>query len=613
MASFPELIPNASADSNSPSKPHLVEYYQRLGDWCDQAFEESSAEQQEVPEIRQISDALDYLLGMQWKESMPSYRAKPVSNELLSNFWETIGLLTDIKPMFNISAIGAEDQYSKVQGILNKLARGWTGSSGFERRVAFATMFGMLTTAPVKLYWNPFARGTSGDPSDGDITMEVLPAKSLLRLGMGEDPQEDELNIYRRVRTLNWFKRAYPRMGKLVPPEEAKSKYTVDVQTPINVMPQLFENLSPAMKRMMGAGEKANGQSIYPKAECREYWMIDDTVNESRNTIWMGPERAAWGYWVKPGQKMYPRGRLIVRANKVILYDEPNPYYHRKKPFSLLGLYAVPWQNYAMSVISPWMRQQDILNQMMAGLLQCVKKAVNPPLLASKQTIHPEALRAIDASKPNLKVSYNGMSGSVPTWGNPPNIPTYVMQVLADIRKSMRQMSGAAAMDDATSKKQIPGGDTLDRITFAKNTPIRFMGRSLEACLDEIGEMWVANALQFYTAEKRTELLGAAGLAKEDMEPQEGSLMPEGIDSEAYVRKFKFKCDKGTLLNVQKQERLQIAFALRKNHDLSRAGLYRFLDWNVNLKQIEEELAEEAKIMAAAQAAAGVKPGAKKK
>jgi hypothetical protein len=615
VATFPELIPNASGDDNSPSQKYLVDYYTKMGDYLDQAYEEASAEQEDVPEIRQIGQALDYLMGMQWKESMPSYRAKPVTNEMLSNFWETIGLLSDLKPMFNISQTGGEGDYSHISSILNKCAKGWAVLNKFEYHMAFCIMFGMLTTAPAKIYWNPFARGDSGDPSDGDITFEAIPAKSFLRLGINkiDELNDDELCIYRRVRTLNWLKRAYPTMGKLVPPEQHRSKYTVDVQTPLNVMPTLFENLSPAAKRLVGAGEKSNQLSVFPKAECREFWLKDDSINDSRNKIWMGPRGAAWGYWVDPGKKMYPRGRLIIRANKVTLYDEPNPYFHRKRPFALLGLNAVPWQQYAMSVISPWMSQQDILNQLMAGVVQCVKKAINPALLASRQAISAEALRAIDASKPNLKISYNGMSGQVPTWQQPPNIPAYVMQTQDTIRRDMRRMSGSAAMDEALGKKQMAGGDTLDRITFSKTTPIRFMGRNLEYFIDEVGNLFIGTALQFYDAAKRSEMIGVKGLTREDLVPEAGSLLQKDIDSESFIRRFSNKSDKGTLLNVQRQDRIQISFALRKNKDLSREGLFRQLDWNIDTAQNDAELQKEAEMAAAAMAAAGVKPGAKKK
>lgn len=597
---------------NTREKPNLQEYYRRLSSWCDAAVEEGVSMQQDVPEIREISNAIDYLLGLQWKEQMPSYRARPVSNELLANFWETIGLLTDVKPMFHVSDIGNDGKYSQIEDILNRLAIGWASTARFERGMAFSTMYGMLTTAPAKVYWNPLAKGDGGDYSDGDISFEALPANSILRLGAGDDIQDDECVIYRKVRTLEWIRRAYPRMGAYVQPEEAKSKYTVDVQAPVSVMPQLFQTLSPAAKRLIGSGhEKSMIQSIYPKAEVQEFWKKDSIVNESPNTIWMGPEKAPWGYWVKPGQMLYPRGRLIVRANGVTLWDEPNPYFHRKKPFALLGLYQVPWQMYAMSVLTPWMKQQDILNQILSGLLQCVKKAVNPSLLSPRSALSPEALKAIDASKPGLKVTYNAMAGSAPVWGQPPNVPSYVLQVYTTVMQAMKRGSGAAAMDEASGKKQVPGSSTLDRLTFSKTTNVRFMGRNLEGFTDEVGDLWAATALQFYDAGHRMELLGASGMAKEDYDDNPGTLIPAGFNSEAFVRRYRFKCDKGTLLNVQRQDRIQIGFALRKGKDLSRRKLYQLLDWNINQKENEEELMEEAKQMAGALAAAGVQPGHK--
>ena len=606
----PELLPHArNSSGDNPQFRFTADYYGRLSSWCDSAFDEAVAGQQDVPEIKEIQSSLDYLAGLQWKENMPSYRAKPVSNETLSMFWETVGLLTDVKPMFQISDMGGEGSYSQVESILNKMARGWAKQTSFERTLAFCTMFGMLTSAPAKIYWNPFAKGHSGDVTDGDIAFDFMPPSCLLRLGKGgDDIQQDECVIHRHMETLEWIKRAYPRMGVLVKPEERASKYTASTSS-VTVSPQFYPQLSGGMARMMGVGEKNSIESVYPKAEVREFWMKDATVNESGNVIWMGPEGAFWRYSVKPGQKLYPRGRVVIRANGVTLYDEPNPYFHRKFPFAVLGLYSVPWQAYAMSVVGPWCKQQDILNQIMAGVLMCVKKAISPALLAPRSAIHPEALRAIDSSKPNLKISIGPNSPTLPTWSQPPNIGTYPIPVYQMVLKSMREMSGASAMGDAMGKKQVPGGDTLDRITFSKTTPIRMMGRNIESFVNDVGMLWTADALQFYHAAHRMEMLGPKGLVKEDFDTNPGSLIPEGVNSEAFVRRYHFACDKGSLLNIQRQDKVQVAFALRKNHDLSRAGLYRLLDWNLNTKENDAELAEEAKMQAQAMAAAGVQPG----
>lgn len=614
MATYdlPETLPRP--EDSDKTLTGLQVYYKRLNYWCDSAEEEGKALQQDVPELREIENALDYLVGMQWKEAMPSYRAKPVSNEFLTMFWESVGLLTDIRPIFHIVDLASDGKFSQHQRVLNGLAKGWAKTTRFERTFAFCIMFGMLTSAPCKVYWDPFARGTSGDPWEGDIAMECLSPRSLIRLGDGSnDIQKDECTLYRRVRTLDWIRRAYPTMGKYVQAENAKSKYTVDVQAPAGVEPQFYPMMSPGMKRLIGIGETQSFDSVYPRAEVQEFWRNNDQINESGRIVEMGPKNAKWRYSVEPGKKLYPRGQVFVRANGIILYDQPSPYFHRRKPFAVLDLLGVPWQQYAMSVVQPWMKQQDILNQMMYGVLQTIKKATNPALMAAKNAINPAAMKAIDASKPGLKVTYSQNAPTPPQWQVPPVLPPYVLQTYGMILNSMKQSSGAAAVGDAMAKKQVPAGDSLEKITWAKNTPIRFMSRNSEAFLDDVGQLWLGDALQFYDAGHRMQLLGPAGLVKEDFDDDPASMIPDGIDSEAFVRRYHFGTEKGSLLGAQKQERTPIVFAMRKNHDLSRHQVFKFLDWNINEAENDAELQKEAEAMAKAQAAAGVAPGGKGK
>ena len=100
---------------------------------------------------------------------------------------------------------------------------------------------------------------------------------------------------------------------------------------------------------------------------------------------------------------------------------------------------------------------------------------------------------------------------------------------------------------------------------------------------------------------------------KEDFDDDPGSMIPDGIDSEAFVRSFHFGTEKGSLLGAQKQESTPIVFAMRKNHDLSRHQVFQFLDWNIDEAANDEELQKEMEAQAKAMAAAGVKPGGKGK
>ena len=107
---FPEIRPKPDEDDKRTTSRR--EYYTQLNDWCDAAVEEGTAYQKDVPELSDISNALDYLVGMQWKDAMPSYRAKPVSNEFMSMFWETVGLITDIRPTSYIVDIANDGKFS---------------------------------------------------------------------------------------------------------------------------------------------------------------------------------------------------------------------------------------------------------------------------------------------------------------------------------------------------------------------------------------------------------------------------------------------------------------------------------------------------------------------
>ena len=174
----------------------------------------------------------------------------------------------------------------------------------------------------------------------------------------------------------------------------------------------------------------------------------------------------------------------------------------------------------------------------------------------------------------------------------------------------MKENSGTDAVNQALGKKQVPGGDTLEKINFSKTTPIRFKAGNVETAVNEVGELWTATALQFYDAGRRTELLGVDGLTKEDIDDRPGSLIPQGVNSESHVRKFGFECEQGSLFGFQRADRIQIAAGLRKNKDLSRRKFFALAipDWNIDQEENDAELVEEMKQQAAAMAAAGVHP-----
>jgi hypothetical protein len=199
----------------------------------------------------------------------------------------------------------------------------------------------------------------------------------------------------------------------------------------------------------------------------------------------------------------------------------------------------------------------------------------------------------MDPTAAGGKIAYNNNTPKPPEFRKPPELAAYIMQFAAGLEKEQDATSGAAAIQQALQKKQVPGGDALDMIMNSRSTNIRLMGRSLKSFLTEIGQMTVCNFLQFSTAQSRAAMFGGRGLTDYDFEGKIGSLLPGGMKSEAFVRSASFSIRKGSLLAIEKQEEMPIIFGLRKGGDLSRKAMFRKLDKNFDTKKNDEELMEE--------------------
>jgi hypothetical protein len=593
MAAFTEDMPTQAILSDSgKDRSH---YEGRIRYWCNAAYEEAKRDIDESPEIKQVEEIIEYLDGNQWRGTQPSHRARPVTNKTLRLFWEMVGLLTDIQPVFQVHAVEGGDVYKKSTEILNLITKAWALENSFDMKLMSVVCFAMLTTSSCKLGWD-----STLAHSRGDLRMDPISANNLMVVGGGEDDlQEAELVVYRRTRTLNWIRRRFPQSGGAVRPDPALSRgQDTGPQAPAHISPQLFKVLGAPMQRAIGVKRGVNEDSVFPKAEVREFWTKDWSMNESSRSVRMGRENTNWCYDVKPGDLLYPRGRVITMASNVILDDQPNPYWHARHPFARLRLMYMPWKDHGSSPMKPLIAGQNVINKIHAGVLNMIAQAISPQLLAPRNAFSPEAWKSLDPSRPNEKVQYSAVSPHKPEWKPAPQLPAYVLQMETIVGREMDMFSGAAAMAQATQKKQVPSGDSLEQISQSKNTPIRLMGRNIEDFIKDLGKLFVPSALQFYSAERRYELLGAQGLLPVDYDAKQGSLVPENMTPEDYARKFRFQIEQGTLLNVQKTERINMALKLRAMRMLSMEQTFKILDFNIDVRKNKEELLEEAKLMA---------------
>lgn len=584
---FPELSARLGEDPKTGSEPVWDSNYEgSVKRWCNAAYEEAEFDRRGVGELKHLGEYVNYIDGQQWKGSRPSYKSKPTNNKVNDNFWELVGLLTDIKPIMDVRSTNSEKPYQDAAPVINKGIKSWALNNDYDQTLALNVAYAILTTSFQKWQWNPELYNGQGDIEAvplGPNGVMMLKPKMTLQSSLAVIKEEDV--------NLGWLKRRYPTRAHLVNPDTKSSSYSIEPEAPAHIPAMLWDLMSDGMRRMIG-GQPQSKSSAFPMAKYREFWLRDYTTNTANVPVWMG--KYNWKYQVNPGKPLYPRGRLVCMAANQILSDGPNPYWHGNYPFTMLRLNVVPWQVYGMSDVKNWISLQDILNQILAGIIDMIKRNVNPSFFAPKNAFSEAVWQSLDFSKPGERAAYSPTATHEPKFAPAPVMPGYVMSVYQMIERTLDNLSGKAMANQLAGKKQVPGSDTIESMQFMRTTPIRMKGRNIETFMRDGGSLMVPTMIQFWTDKRRMTMLGKDGMTPSDFDWDPHTMVPAGSAPEEFIKSFRFYVQPGSLLNTEKRQKIQDAMLLRRGGDLSRKTLFRIIDeGGLNAETEEKEIARE--------------------
>jgi hypothetical protein len=562
---------------------------QRRQDWCNASFEEAQNWLMRSEEAVEVDNYISYLMGKQWPTKRPSYKAAPVNNLLLRSMEQTIATLTDIRTAYEV--VSENKIWDEQAQMLTKTAKSWWVNQNIDLQLGMAVIHAYITTGFLRIVWNSRLYNGKGD-------FQVIPENINAILPIGQptmDLQDWEGVIYTSARPLAWFKRKYPDAWYKVRPTQQLSTYTKNIAKPAFIGKTAFNMLSPQMQRALG-GRPQYGESVVAQAKYTEFWLQDYSLNISKNDIRMGLEKSNWFYIVKPGERLYPRGRLIITGGEDFqtMYDGPNFHWHGRYPFICIRLKPVPWQFHGVSELRTKIPLQNIVNHILAGVLDMVKKAINPPLLFPSNAFSTSIQQSMDPSMPNSKLAYSPQSVSPPAYARPPELPSWIFNTMQYAEQSLQDDSGLLDLPGMARKKVSPAGDTLSQLKENQQTIMRLRGRHMEYAIAELGEQMTTNFLQFYTLSRRMMLNGIQGVTPQDVfdwNPE--TMVPAGVPPDQYVRNYSFKVTPGSLLNTNRQELSMLAMALRRQGDMSRKTLFEMLDMGPLYDKVMRELDEE--------------------
>ena len=585
-------------DDTIPEQPWELLQYQpgldpvkqekRLKDYCHTAHEQAWQYMSASEEVRQIDQHISYLMGNQWPTKRPSYKAAPINNRLLRQLEEVTAVLTDVRPTFEVQALNSI--YHEQAEIYSKTTKAWWLMQDNDLKLAMATIHAYLSTGFLRIVWNSSLMG-----GEGDFQLVPLGIAEVMPIGPSYELQEWEGVVYRTSRSLSFFKRRFPLAGWKVKPSVEHSSYARPFSRPKYVGQHAFELLSPQMKRVIG-GVPQYLPGVLQQAPYTEFWIKDYQLNTSDHAVIMGPTDTNWAYRVEPGNQLYPRGRLIITGGDEfdLMYDGPNPYWHGRFPFITVRLKPVPWQFHGVSELRTKIPMQDIVNTVLAGILDMIKKAVNPPLIFPDNAFSYAVKAQMDPNMPNAKIGYSPQSPAAPQYGRIPDLPSFVQNTLLYAQQEMDDDSGLLDVGGLSRKKITPAGNTLEQLRENQQTIMRLRGRYMEVALREMGEQMISNFMQFYDVRRRMFLLGSDGVTFEDVfDWDPGTMVPHGIHPRDHRKQFVFLMAQGSTLNATREKEALVAFALAKEGRYSTQALFRKLGMENEYKRVMKELGEE--------------------
>lgn len=583
-----DLMPWFSYDADGTTTAYsMSEHDREVARWCEAAYDEADTELEKYEEIQQLDRNINYLMGRQWSDRRPTYKASPVSNRMWINLVQLVSFLTDIRQSFEIKATNRI--FDKHADILNKIIRAWFFSEDIDMVLSTIIIYSALTVGYGRLIWNPEAKSGEGE-------LELIPCgpTDVLPIKPGFNLQKSLGVIYRVAKPLSWFREKYPLKGFAVPMDMELSQYIAKTPGTHGHSGRMTQFLSPQIRRLFGQGSIARKESSIPMAMYREFWIKDNQRNTSGSTVYVGNPSLEYGYKVEPGQRLYPRGRLICMGGPIVLYDGPNPFWHGLYPFATLKLNDVPWQWPGVSEFRNQIPLQDIMNNILAGILDTVKRATNPPLLSPSNAFGEAVKRSIDPNMPGAKLFYSPASINPPRYAEPAQLPSFVYQTMIYAQQELDAQSGFIDMSSVSRKSIIPAADTLEQMKESQQTLVRLKVRRIESFFKELGVQFIPNIFQFYTVKRRVQMLGDDGLTFEDFDYDPGTMVPSGVSPEEHWRKFQFMIQPGSLLKTSRIPMQQLMLSLRRSGDMDRDNLLESLDLGGMKDKVRENLQKEA-------------------
>lgn len=490
--------------------------------WVREAVEEGDRINKSDPSYDQIDRSLQYITGEQLSPERKKLRYLPqvVINESRKAIQAHVSALTDLKPLFGWRTLNP--QYRVQADLLNQYAVAEWVSTLADIELGDCIKYALSAgTGDLVVDWDPHAplggahSLSARDPRD---TLPIRPSHSRsLQLWEGV--------VLREEHTINVLQGMYPQKANLFrsAPDNALGRVMGRFRTIASRLLTPADPLDSIGQMGVHTRKSRSGSVVMYRT-----YLHDRTMNLTGKPITMGEPGTAWSYVVQPNERLYPRGRLIVTTDELILYDGPNPYWHGLFPICRLRLWSVPWQLLGIPLFNDLLPVQDAINDTVNDLRLGIQQWMDPDVIYNRTAVSENTMRTLDPRRPGKRIKVNASLGEPyqKQDGPSPQVLTLAAELWQQLTQKHNDLSGTANLQALMQLRQMPSADTIQKYYEALTPEIRQEARQIEGFMRDLAEMTKVNYFQFLSSAKRVMILGDAGVTLNDFDFDPGTLVP---------------------------------------------------------------------------------------
>ena len=495
--------------------------------------------------------AIDEIAGLR-QDRLSKKLSKLWINRPKREVSEVIATLSNLRPSWNYQTDNNDwhDQASK----LTKLKDAWWYNTFADMSIsdvlAWAAVQGTGYASP---WWdaNFHAHGR------GDIAIADYGPESLLPIQIPRDGDWQKayaVVIYDEV-PVHLAHRMYPAYADKIRPDRDSPGWLTEAAKRVKRFASTFLDF---------AGPRSgSGTAIYPTCDKFTVYIMDSTLNDTGHVVPMGEPGTSWYYEVpsigmdlptgfrNPGTgqvltrkatpedcRLYPLRRLMIGFSNCIVFDDTSPFWHGMVPVVPFKLDDWPFELLGYSLLKDSSQINAHSNNLRRGIEDACNARLSPPLRGTQsETTAKSDLEKFDPRIPNQIIQLDtALSGEEPLKPILPyqhyDIPAGIFQYVKDLEDVEGYLMGVQDFTALARARQIPSGDSQEKLLQMIGPLMEARTRKIERSVAMLGQMWKALAFQFYTSNRREQVLGQSGITDQDLDWEPGSMVPSHVSGE---------------------------------------------------------------------------------